>query len=351
MRRSKIGDIEIEYVDKIFTLGENLNQIRQNQIVILSYLGKYNSRFDFSKSNYVENKNLDLMDDFYILYNLIENCNEKLENVMYNYFNYVYSIKQTYTNINERNELLSIITKDLIEKCNNDIVENYNISDKDYLWFKENIIDLNYYLVNGKKYSEKQNIPISITGVKEDDITNKFIKCGYGYLYGCVNKNLINDSTKRIKIKYIRHISLYKNLSNININAFANETAIKNYVKQSCNENFKTSDNSDEIFYELSNKLSKKSNIGEITVAIAAIIAALIALCGSFIAAMIQRSSYKDNLEWEKEKFYENMEAATKDAEDSYLQEEDFLFDSAGNFKTSNLFLILAIALGIYFIV
>lgn len=351
MRRSKIGDIEIEYVDKIFTLGENLNQIRQNQVVILSYLGKYNSRVDFSKEIEVENKNLDLMDDFYILYNLIENCNEKLENVMYNYFNYVYSPKQTYTNINERNELLSIITKDLTEKCNNDIIENYNISDKDYLWFKENIIDLNYYLVNGKKYTEKQNIPISINGVKEDEITNKFLDCGYGYLYGCVNKNLINDSTKRIKIKYIRHISFYKDLSNININAFANETAVKNYVKQSCNDNFKTSDNSDEIFSEISAEFSKKSNIGDMGVGAALVIAAVIGLVSSFIAALIVRASNKDELEWEKEKFYANMEAAAQTAEDSYMQKEDFLFDSAGNLKISNLFLILAVALGIYFIV
>lgn len=351
MKRSKIGDIEIAYEDKVFTLGENLNQIRQNQIVILSYLGKYDSRVDFSKNVDVENKNLDLMDDYYILYNLIENCNDKLENVMYNYFNYVYSPKQTYTNINERNELLTIITEDLTDKCNNDIVENYNISDDDYLWFKENIIDLNYYLVNGKKYAEKQNIPPSINGTTETEITNKFLGCGYGYLYGCVNKSLINDSTKRIKIKYIRHTSFYKQLANVNISSFANVTTIKNYVKTSSQNNFKTSDSSDEIFNELSNEMGGKEKVGEITLGVAAIIGALITLVGSFITALFLYNSNKDELEFEKEKFYATLETATETAEDSYMQEEDFLFDSVGNLKYSNLFLILAVALGIYFLV
>ncbi len=353
MKRSKIGDIEIAYEDKVFTLGENLNQIRQNQIVILSYLGKYDSRVDFSKDVDVENKNLDLMDDYYILYNLIENCNDKLENVMYNYFNYVYSPKQTYDDINERNELLSIITKDLTEKCNNDIVENYNISDDDYLWFKENIIDLNYYFINGKKYAEKQNIPTSINGVTETEITNKFLNCGYGYLYGCVNKNLINDSTKRIKIKYIRHTSLYKQLANVSISSFANVTTIKNYVKTSSQNNFQTSESSDEIFTELSNKLGEKSSVGFAftATALATIISAVVTAVGVFLSALIASKGNKSALEWEKEKYYATLEKATETAEDSYMQEEDFLFDSVGNLKYSNLFLILAVALGIYFLV
>lgn len=318
-------------------------------------MGKYDSRVDFSDDIIVENTNLDLMDDFYILYNLIENCNDKLENVMYNYFNYVYLPKQTYTNINERNELLTIITKDLTDKCNNDIVENYEISDVDYLWFKENIIDLNYYLVNGEKYFQKPNIPNSINGLddEEEEITNKFISCGYGYLYGCVDKKNINNSTKKIKIKYVRQLSFYKSLSNLPIKTFANEITIKNYVKTSSQNAFKTSENINKIFSSISDNLNNNSKVGFVmtATALATIIVAVVSLIGSFISAMIARKSAKENLEWQKEKYYNDLNNATDTASEAYMKEEDFLFDKAGNLKTSNLFLILAVALGIYFIV
>lgn len=351
MKRTKIGDIDINYQGSVFTLGENFNEIRQNQVVILSYMGKYNSRINNTNILDVENKNNDLLDDYYILYNLIEYCNEKLENVMYNYFNYVHTPKQTYFNINERNEILSLATNNLIEKCNNDIIENLDISEDDYLWFKENILNLNYYLVDGEKYNEKQNIPNYIGGSSDTDILNNFLKCGYGYLYGCVDKQNIDNSTKTIKVKYLQQKNFYTSLTNLTINPFPNETSIKNYVKTSCQNTFHTSESSNEIFLGISSS-QNNSKIGFVMTAelFGILVITLAGLISKLIECLVTKSISEKKIEWEKEKYYDERELATELAESSAMGQEDFLYDKEGNLKSSNLFLILAVALGIYFI-
>lgn len=205
MKRCRIGNIEIDTQSKILRLDTPVSQMRQSEVRLLSLLDLLQEKANFAVNEYEENKIYNEQDKIFCLCQVVENLGgtvQYLKNALFVYNEAVESgvFDKKYNNLAQRNENVNTITLNIInDSINYNVSLNFAVSPDRSKWWKENIIDLNYYtdINTGEKLEYMPENAASI-GASEYDFLGQFKESASAWCYTVVDRSFLAGSNKAI---------------------------------------------------------------------------------------------------------------------------------------------------------
>lgn len=198
MKRSAIGSTKIDTDKYLFTIDKPLSDMRQNQVRLISYLDLLQEKAQFTEKESELKQLYDAMDMSYCIYCIIDQFAENpkyLENSLYYYMDAIVSgeFDKEYNSLEERNNQLNQAIQSVIDKVISNCAIDSIVENDDLIWWQENVIDLNYFELNGERSNVRLQ-DVAINGVTKKDFLEEFKRSGCAWSYIRCDKSLIEDN-------------------------------------------------------------------------------------------------------------------------------------------------------------
>ena len=219
MKRTQIGNITIDTNKYLFDLNKPIEEMRQNQVRIISHLDLLQEKANFTDNEVVLNDLYNQMDLYFCIYCLIEQFAENTTYLEMANFYFIDAINKgrfdtNFKTLSDRNSALN----NTIQEISTAIVSNYALDtttvEDELMWWKENVMDLNFFEQNGKR-NEFYVKDVTINGTREEFLTD-FKKSGVAWSYLRCDVSLIKDNKKAV-VKLAQQKSMQAYLSRCNL--------------------------------------------------------------------------------------------------------------------------------------
>ncbi len=342
MKRAKIGNINIDTSKYLFRIDKDIESMRQSQVRIISYLDLLQERAELTTNELILNDIYTEMDMYYCVYCIIEQFGsniKQLELAMY-YFNDAIAkgyISSEYTSLSQRNNKLNRCIETIINNTiSNYAVDTVNVSIEGIKWWKENVINLNYYEQNGVKSDVYiQNVAI---GETKEEFLEKFKKsCAVWSYVRCNTDELKNNKIAVVKLSKQRNAQQYLENCNIQLDIVTQNNLIDSGILKETG-----GANATEFVQALKMASRRKSSIGD-PATIIGIVLSIITTCTSVAVSVIQAVKQSKGVNFQPQQL--NPTAFTSGDDWSSFDE-----DRDGNIDTKWLLLLAGIlGVGYYF--
>lgn len=200
MKRTRIGNIDVDTNKYYFVLNTPLWQMKQSEVRIMSYLDVLQEQANVATIESEINRIYNEMDKYFCLAQIVENINDNptLINAFYVFNEAVKkgTFNRTYADITERNDQVNEAVVNIVNDCINYTIKDTSVIDVDmWIWWKENILNCNYYTnpVDGAAQKEKPlSVPTAISGGY--DYVETFKKSAISFCYSAVSPEVVKKS-------------------------------------------------------------------------------------------------------------------------------------------------------------
>lgn len=342
MKRTRIGNIDIDTKKYYFVLNTPIWQMKQSEVRIFSYMDILQEQANFATIDSELNRIFNEMDKYFCLAQIVENINDlpSLTNAFYVFNEAIANgvFDRTYSDMSERNELVNTAVVNIINDC-----INYTIADKAVIdvvlwaWWKQNILDCNYYTnpQTGEPQTEKPQQSANAIMGTEFDFVGTFKKSAISFVYSAVSADVVKASDiATLKRKKEIEVRNTLNICDVQLDS----TVQSNYITSGI-----AAATSGGNALQFVNALKKSPKVGFDPATLATIIVAAIGFLTTLIGGIIDLR--RDRLNGEAKKALSATDAYTPDKSD-WLNID---FDGDGKSDTWKLLLIGAAGLALYY--
>lgn len=290
MKRTQIGNTEVNRDSNYFVLDTPLWQMRQSEVRIMSYLDLLQESANFATTDSEILRIYNEMDKYYCVAKIIENLGDN-EAYLINAF-YVYNealqkgeFDRIYIDMLERNNHINELVCNIVNDSINYTVNDTVVIDQElFAWWQDNVINQNFYTdprTGDKTQVKPDSLPVSIAG--EVDYISTFKQSAVCYTYTVVSMDAIKESSQaRLKRKKQNEIRNALGGCEIQLDITVQENYIKSGIMAATNGG-----SAYDFVNAMKRTAKKKSSIGEpISAAVATIIAAAITFLTTLVASI-----------------------------------------------------------------
>lgn len=281
MKRAYIGNSTIDTTKPIFVCNKPFSEMRQNEVRQYAYIDLLQEKANLTNDENVLKDIYDQMDYYFCVSCLCEKFGhdvDLLNKVSYYFFDKMDSFfSNQYKDLDERNTNLNRTIETIMSNCVDNISINTNVTDEQKLWWKENVLDLNYFCVNFEK-SDNFSQDVAIGSIT--DFVTSFKESGDAYCYTLCDKSKLST---RAKAKLDGLIKLRRYLSDSDINLDYNTQTL--YIQSKIYQSTQGGTANDEV-EALKAEAKSKNRIGIAPAVIAAIISVACTLACTIIGVV-----------------------------------------------------------------
>lgn len=289
MKRNKIGSVEIQTERLVFVCDKPFSEMRQNEVRIFSHLDLLQEKAVYATED-EQNAIYTEMDKYYTIACICDQFGNN-EDYLLNasaYFNDKVSngeFDKDFASLEDRNENINNIVSEII----NNTLNNYKLSSiltYDKLeWWRENIINLNYYTLADGTKSKVLIKDVAINGTTANYVEEfKKTACGWAYLH--CDKSLIKNSKIAVS-KYARQKTMQNAINDSNIQL--DTTTQNNLIKSGIIKDTQGGDANDFVKALKEEGQKKSTKIGGLTAALITAIITLVCTALSVIGGIVQQ--------------------------------------------------------------
>lgn len=337
MKRNKIGSVDIQTERLVFVCDKPFSEMRQNEVRIFSHLDLLQEKAVYTTEE-EQNAIYTEMDKYYTIACICDqfgNNDEYLLNACA-YFNDKVSngaFEKDFASLEERNENINNIVSEIV----NNTINNYKYSSTltyDKLeWWKDNVINLNYYTLADGTKSKVLIKDVAINGTSTNYIEEfKKTACGWAYLH--CDKSLLKDSKIAVS-KYARQKTMQSAINDSNIQL--DTTTQNNLIKSGIIKETQGGDANDFVKSLKAVGQTQTAKVGVLTPALITAIITLVCTALSVIGGIVQQRIAAKSLK------YSSDVVNPRNASDP----SDFsgIFDDDGDGKIDTKYILLGIGI------
>lgn len=290
MKRSCIGKLEVDTTRSIFICDKPFSQMRQNEVRAYANLDLLQTKASFTDEVDSIYNEMDIYFCVACLCSQFGHDNTLLEKVSYYFFNKVNdcSFYKQYESLDERNTSINMIIEDIINDCINNNSVDTNITPVQSEWWKNNVIDLNYYCVDFEK-SNNISTDIAIAGVS--DYVTLFKECADVYCYTECDVNKLSTRAKRKRDGLLK-LRRFLDYSNVNLDHGTQSIYIQSKIMETTDGH--GADFEVECLRYMAKKKNNVSNPVQIIAIVVSIIVTLAPVATAIVGLIAQSRQAKD---------------------------------------------------------
>lgn len=281
MKRSCIGAVTIDTAKEIFVLNTPFEQMRVSEKQIFSFLDLLQTQAKYATGGELSDI-YNQMDRYYAVAMIIETLGNTPEILA----RCVYPLNEALTagefefdgSLESRNSrLITLIDRIINNAINYTINKDYALDNDLYIWWQQNVMQLNYYVTAGGVLTEEMPTIVAVSGT--EDLMSGFKRAAGAYAYTRVSAQEVASSAKA-RMKRAKQIEARSAISAVCPEL--NDIVQNNYIDSALAEVTEGGDAS--TFVDGLKKIGKKkARVGALT---EAVITAIISLIATFVTAV-----------------------------------------------------------------
>lgn len=348
MRRTRIGNTEVNENSTVFCFNTPIWQMRQSEVRVMSYLDVLQECAIYATLESEINRIYNEMDKYYCIAKIIENLGDNESYLINAYYVYNEALQNgvfdyVYTDEIERNNHVNEAVCNIVNDSINYTVSDSVVIDQQlWAWWQENILSQNYYTDprTGQRMETKPMAKAATIAGPDFDFVGNFKKSAVCYAYTAVGKEAVNSSSAA-RLKRKKEFEIRNALAACDVQL--DSSVQGNYIVSGIMAS--TGGKSPDAFVNAVKAAAKekRAKIG-ITEAVAGIIVAAITFLSTLTAAIV---SYR------RSKLTSEAKTALDNGDKYAPSENDFLnidLDGDGRNDLPKILLLGAAALAIYFL-
>lgn len=297
MKRTRIGNTEVNENSTVFCFNTPIWQMRQSEVRIMSYLDVLQECAIYATIESEICRIFNEMDKYYCIAKIIENLGDNEAYLINAYYVYNEALQSgvfdhVYTDEIERNNHVNETVCNIVNDSINYTVSDSVVIDQQlWAWWQENILSQNYYTDprTGQKMDKKPMAKAATIAGPDFDFVGNFKQSAVCYAYTAVGKEAVNSSSAaRLKRKKQQEIRNALAACDVQLDGSVQNNYIRSGIMAA------TGGGSPEAFVN-SVKAAAKEKRAQIGIpeAVAAIIVAAITFLSTLTAAVINYRSSK----------------------------------------------------------